>query len=536
MLSAGRLQNGQAMSLTIVELTTIAITALLGAGILLILSSYMKGAPRSSGHLSASIAAGPAFLFQDGMLIDSTADAGALPGYCAGQKSELSAMIGVLDGHFPTLRDVLKNPATSSLRIRSEVDELSWIDIDQSGGTVRLSLNGRHSGAQANTDDGLTLNLQQAELLLLRDVGRHSPQLIWLVDAAGGLVWANQAYQSFAATLPPPKDNGTVFPKIHDATMPHTTSQQRVSVTPSNTAGKQWFDVSSVVRGDSCLHFANDANAVMRADEERREFVQTLGKTFAQLAIGLAIFDKNRQLAMFNPALLDMTHLPVEFLSARPTIDTVLDRLRESRMMPEPKNYSSWRDSFTAVETAAKNGTYSENWTLPDGQVYRVTGRPHPGGAFAFLFEDISAEVSLTRRFRSDIETGQSVLDNLPDAIAVFSGAGTLVMSNTAYANLWSTNHELLLEHRALQSEMETWQDQCIPTSIWGEMRAYIQQQGSRKSWSDDVILDDGRQLRCHANPLAGGMTMVRFTMAQPMRPAIRKLAPSRALIQVSKR
>jgi hypothetical protein len=37
---------------------------------------------------------------------------------------------------------------------------------------------------------------------------------------------------------------------------------------------------------------------------------------------------------MFNPALLDMTELPVTFLSTRPTIDMVLDRLHELRVMP----------------------------------------------------------------------------------------------------------------------------------------------------------------------------------------------------------
>jgi hypothetical protein len=72
----------------------------------------------------------------------------------------------------------------------------------------------------------------------------------------------------------------------------------------------------------------------VRADQDRRGFVQTLGKTFSDLPIGLAILNKARQLAMFNPALLDMTELPVTFLSTRPTIDMVLDRLHELRVMP----------------------------------------------------------------------------------------------------------------------------------------------------------------------------------------------------------
>jgi hypothetical protein len=188
------------------------------------------------------------------------------------------------------------------------------------------------------------------------------------------------------------------------------------------------------------------------------------------------------------------------------------------------------------VETAAKDGTYSKNWALPDGQTYRVTGKPHPDGAFALLFEDISAEVSLTRRFRLDIETGQAVLDTLSDAIAVFSSTGTLVMSNRAYGDLWNSNAERIMEHRVLRSEMKTWQNHCIPSLMWNEMGDFIQQLGARKPWTDNALLDDGRHLHCHARPIAGGMTMVRFVVARPKRPEMAKLTQRDPAIQAGKR
>jgi hypothetical protein len=140
------------------------------------------------------------------------------------------------------------------------------------------------------------------------------------------------------------------------------------------------------------------------------------------------------------------------------------------------------------------------------------------------LFEDITAEVSLTRRFRSDIETGQAVLDTLPDAIAVFSGAGTMVVSNHAYGQLWDVGPELMLDHREGLTEISAWQDNCIASPIWTQMRDFIQRIGTRKPWSDDAMLVDGRHLRCHAIPIAGGMTMVKFVIAPPMRPIIQKL------------
>ena len=82
----------------------------------------------------------------------------------------------------------------------------------------------------------------------------------------------------------------------------------------------------------------------MVAERQARVFVQTLSKTFAQLSTGLAIFDRSRKLVMFNPALMDLTKLSAAFLSGQPDLNAFLDRLRDSGVLPEPKNYASWRE------------------------------------------------------------------------------------------------------------------------------------------------------------------------------------------------
>lgn len=521
------------MSMNINDLTIVVVISMLGAWMLFRVFGPVFAASVDLSALTVQDEKpGPVFLFHDRQLVDATPDALALIGTRAGVTSEFNAMIEVFEPAFPTLGEALENPAGT--RLYAQSDPTTWIDISQTAGTLRVAMNGSGQGVSTATDT-LANTVQQAELALLRDVSQQSPQLIWMADQKGRLVWANRAYHDFAKQTDKP-EQAAIFPDLAQETSAQSPLQKRISLSLPDGEADQWFDITCTTRDSGFLYFASDANAVMRADQARRNFVQTLGKTFAQLATGLAIFDKSRRLAMFNPALVDLTHLPVAFLSARPTIDAVLDRLREARMMPEPKNYTSWRESFRAVERAAKNGTYSENWNLPDGQTFRVTGRPHPDGAFAFLFEDISAEVSLTRRFRSDIETGQAVLDMLPDAIAVFSAAGTLVMSNLAYAQLWRTKAEIMLEHRELQTEMAIWRQRCAPSPIWSEMCDFIDQLGARKPWTDDATLDDGRHLVCHTNPISGGMTMVRFTVAQKARPILRKFPPPPLGLHAQKR
>jgi len=514
------------MLMILAELSAIVIGATLGAIIVMVAAQPRKLREKElENDPDTPQESGAVFLFQGDILVDATNDAWGLIKHRAQNLADFDAMVAAFATEFPYLKETLADPALANICIRSESDPTVYLDIQRANERLRIALNGKAHHAYEKVTKRLAMAGQDAHASLMQDITTHSPQLVWQEDHSGNLLWANDSYANLKPVFEaPPEGNPADAPARRVATRVHGEKNQH------------WFDIKSLSREDGTLHFANDATAIMRADTARSEFVKTLGKTFGELSIGLAIFNKSRQLTMFNPALVDMTTLPVGFLSALPTVDTVLDRLRELRMMPEPKNYTTWREQFTAVETAAKDGTYSKNWTLPDGQTFRVTGKPHPDGAFALLFEDITAEISLNRRFRLDIETGQAVLDTLQDAIAVFSSTGTMVMSNNAYAQLWARKADMMLEHRVLNTEMKAWQDHCTPSPMWGDMRDFILQLGSRSPWKDTVLLEDGRQLACHANPIAGGMTMVRFAIAQPHRPAIRKLMAPDPAIRATKR
>lgn len=514
------------------ELGAIAGVAIVGA---VVIMSFLQQRQMASHHDRTSGTApteyGTVFLFQDDVLVDATKTAWALIHHRSKSLTDYDAVLTAITAEFPSLKATLDDPATSDIRVRSASDPSVYVDVQRHGPKLRIAIGGEEE-AYESAARRLSQASIDAQSSLMKDISANSPQLIWHEDDAGTLLWANDAYTTARETY-----DLEAFRTTSDAqTDAEGPTAQRVSV--QSTAGDDivWFDITKVPRQHGVLYFANEATELVRATKTKTEFIQTLGKTFGDLSIGLAIFDKNRRLAVFNPALFEMTKLPFEFLSTEPTIDTFLDRLRELRMMPEPKNYTTWREQFTAVEMAAKDGTYSKNWALPDGQTYRVTGRPHPDGAFALLFEDISSEMSLTRRFRLDIETGQAVLDTLTDAIAVFSSTGTMVMSNSAYGTLWAKNNNAMLEHRVLQTEMKTWQDQCIPSAMWDDMRTFIQQLGARKPWSDNALLEDGRQISCKANPIAGGMTMVRFVIAPPKRPEFHKISLPDPAIQASKR
>lgn len=382
------------------------------------------------------------------------------------------------------------------------------------GGLRRLTLVGTDGELRQPSRDAAVEAALQHEVSSLRNVLSNAPALIWTETLAGEVVWANQAYLLRAVDLlPEGTDLSWPLPRIFDLTGVATDrkpQRQKLDL----ASGAQWFDLVVVPAGDERLAYALPSNAAVQAEGSLRDFMQTLTKTFAHLPIGLAIFDRDRVLQLFNPALVDLTTLPPDFLIARPTLTSVLDAMRDRSMIPEPKDYRTWRKQMAKVEDEASSGLYEETWSLPGGQTYRVVGRPHPNGALAFLFEDISSEMSRTRRFRADLELGQAAIDAIDEAVAVFSQGGQLVMSNFAYAQLWNHDPAVLLSDAGITTLSGWWRDHSAPSLIWADAVDFVISGGDRTGWEGEVRLSDGRLVTCRFKPITGGATLISFRAA----------------------
>ncbi|WP_425097812.1 PAS-domain containing protein [Tropicibacter sp. S64] len=357
--------------------------------------------------------------------------------------------------------------------------------------------------------------VQSEELEMLTSAFNVAPNPIWATDPDGTVIWNNAAFDKL--NLVARQDQGAE-PLISVTHSVDTWQESRRTQIEQIDGSTRWFEVTSRRTHDHVLHFATDIDTLIEAELAQRNFVQTLAKTFAHLPIGLAVFDRERRLVLFNPALVDLTRLPMDFLSARPNMLSFFDLMRENRMMPEPKNYASWREQLTDVVAAARDDRYCETWSLASGLTYKITGRPHPDGAIAFLLEDISAEISLTRRFRSELELTQSVIDCFPEAVAVFSRLGVLTFCNTAYRQLWDCDPDSSFNETTITDATDTWQKGCKESDIWPGLRDYVTTMQDRSPWSRDLRLRDGRDMRFSVEPVSAGATMVRFSLAPPRR------------------
>lgn len=453
-----------------------------------------------------------AFLFDGERLIDASPSARALLPEGEDQRAwgRLMARFGP---DFPNLAERLAAlPRIGQVQISSQpgTQPALVLKAEHLSGLTRLTVDGGQSDPRPGLGDAASSAALQQEVMAQRAVLSRAPVLMWKESVDGSVIWANHAYLIRAVELlPEGEDLSWPLPRLFDQPVTPATRLPRLKL--QMPSGAEWYDLVRMPQGEETLCYALAADKAVQAETALREFMQTLTKTFADLPIGLAIFDRARSLQMFNPALADLTTLAPEMLIARPSLNAFLDAMRAKAMIPEPRDYRSWRKQLARLEEEASMGLFEETWSLPGGQTYRVIGRPHPNGALAFMFEDISHEMSRTRRYRADLELGQSVIDAVEDAVAVFSQGGQLVMSNHAYAQLWQHDPQVLLSEASISTLCAWWRDHAAPTLLWDDATDYVTSAGDRAPWEGDVRLLDGRLVSCRFRPLTGSATLITF-------------------------
>jgi len=289
-----------------------------------------------------------------------------------------------------------------------------------------------------------------------------------------------------------------------------TTQERRASVNSGegDASDKTWFNLrESPMESGDFFGYAIPADELVGVERTLRRFVATLTESFAQLSTGLAIFNADRRLTIFNPAISDLLQIDPVWLASSPGFRDFMNRARENHMIPEQKTTTDWKKMIQSIEKGAADGTLSDKWVLPSGQTYKITGRPHPHGAIALMIEDISTRISLERRYRSEIEQSQTTLDYLSDAICVLDTTGALVYANAAFRDVWEFDPKACPKSSNIVGLTALWGEACKPTPVWGDLREFVTSLDQRASWTSDIELLDGRSYSALFAPLPQSTT-----------------------------
>lgn len=382
---------------------------------------------------------------------------------------------------------------------------------------LRVTIDDLETGEGAVPVDRLSLAAMTYELQTLRSLADGVPWLIWreAPDAENStrrvINWANSAYIDLAERRaggaigwPPPALFDTA--PLHD----DQTGPRRLALRDTARSAEDWYLCSARRDGADLVCTAVAAAREVAAQAALGDLRQTLAQTLECLPTGLAIFDRDRLLTLANASLIRMLDLPEPFIAATPDLDEFLDHLRHSRRLPEPRDYRRWRQQVSRGEDDSGSPGYRATWTLPCGDTLRVAAHVRGDDALVLMVDDLTGDMSLTRRFRAELDLGQSVLDHMDEALAVFDADGVLCLSNAAYDRRWQSDPRVSLGDLTLADALERWRGHCAETSAWADLRHFANQK-HRSAWTAGLRLHGGGALRMRVAPLAGGALLIGF-------------------------
>jgi signal transduction histidine kinase len=294
-----------------------------------------------------------------------------------------------------------------------------------------------------------------AEVTAVRAMFDGLPMPVWRRDSGLRVIDCNSAY---AAALDLPRDR-----VLEEATelAPQTRHDRMLALARAAAAGTVQSERRHVViagsrrllelteapdrtaatprggtPGGGTIGYATDHTDLESAESQLLRHVNAHGQVLESIHAAVAIYGADKRLSFFNSAFARLWGIEEDWLTGEPSLDELLERLRERRRVPEYADFRAFKrqqlDMFTSLIEPL-----SELMHLPDDRTLSVAVSPHPLGGLIFVYEDVTDRLALERSYNTLIEVERETLDNLFEGIAVFGSDGRLKLYNPAYRTIW---------------------------------------------------------------------------------------------------
>jgi signal transduction histidine kinase len=309
----------------------------------------------------------------------------------------------------------------------------------------------------------------------LREMLDALPLPVWRRDTTLGIVDCNTA---FAAALDVPRE--AALAKSSELA-PDADAAEPPALARAAAAGTAQRDERHVVIGGSrrllelaetparaggTIGFALDRTELESAESELGRHVNAHGQVLESINAAVAIYGADKRLSFFNSAFARLWGIEEDWLAGEPSLDELLERLRELRRVPEYADFRAFKRQQLEMFTSLIE-PQSELMHLPDDRTLSVSVSPHPLGGLIFVYEDVTDRLALERSYNTLIEVQRETLDNLFEGIAVFGSDGRLKLHNGAYAKIWGLSDadlagephvaEIVEKTRAFYADGDDW-------------------------------------------------------------------------------
>ena len=243
-----------------------------------------------------------------------------------------------------------------------------------------------------------------------------------------------------------------------------------------------------------------------------RQSRQSLKQVIDSLSMGIAIFDDAGRLTAYNRSYARLWHLPESYLDTQPSESELFDRLRDSRQLPEQRDFAAWKREQLAVPQAP---TREEFWHLPQGRSLRIVTQPHLRGGKLAVFEDISEKLFLQTSLNLLLQVQKATLDTLDEGVAIFGPEGRILLHNAHFSALWRLTEEDLAGQPHYSDIARVCAARLGHDETWDVIAASVNEitADPDMKWRK-VRRADGRIIALSLSRLPNGATIATFTDA----------------------
>jgi len=354
----------------------------------------------------------------------------------------------------------------------------------------------------------------------LRAMIEAVPVPVWRRDSTLALVDCNAAYAAALDTtreaalaegreLTPSSGRGKAIERARSAAAGETRSERHHVVIGGS---RRLLEITEMPdRGGGTIGFAVDRTDLEDAEAELSRHINAHGEVLESIHAAVAIYGADKRLKFFNTAFAGLWGIETDWLAGGPSLDELLERLRERRRIPELADFRAFRRQQSEMFTSLIE-PQQELLHLPDGRTLSLSISPHPLGGLIFVYEDVTDRLALERSYNTLIEVQRESLDNLFESIAVFGSDGRLKLHNPAYRTMWGLSEADLEGEPHIGEIVEKTRVFYDDGGDWPAVKAQIVAPISAGALVNDRLdRQDGTVLRVAAVPLPDGNVLLSY-------------------------
>ncbi len=417
-----------------------------------------------------------------------------------------------------TLQSCLKGP--NALALSTALDGLS-----DGGAAFQLAVqdsHGRKLTARGRAVGGMAA-VWLEESAVAQESGEYKaildalPIPVWLRDKGLALTWGNHAFLKGAGAKDietARREQVSLDKSERDlaATARSENAQQEAKRFSVVNGQRRALAFTEIPLGDAgIIGAAVDVTDVVAAEAKLQQHVDAHAATLDTLQTAVAIFGPDQKLRFYNKAFVRLWGLPEGWLDKHPGEGEILDRLRDGRKLPEQRDYQAWKRGRLALyQDGARENASEEAWHMPGGQTIRVVTQPHPFGGLTFLYEDVTARLTLESDYNTLMKVQSATLDTLNEGVAVFGPDGKLKLHNSAFSRIWEFEKGELAGEPHVRTIAALSKDKFGDTGLWEQLiHAIVAGVAARDL--GEIERSDRSTLSLSTSPLPDGATLVTF-------------------------